>query len=234
MARPRFAGDKTLNEYDWDVMKIIGVCGRKGGSGKTTVAIHLAAELSFRGFKVIFIDCDIQGSATYWAEPGNLPMPVQHMALEDENEVSAWSATVRGMDADFIVLDSPPHIDAALGGVIGVSDITILPATPSGLDLIAAAETIGLIRDFRKTNGGEKPKIMLVPNRVDRRTTSGRELRFALRDLGEETAPELRARTAFVDAFNSGDWVGAYAPNSLARKEISVLTNRVAEMLELL
>ncbi len=59
-------------------MPVIGVIGRKGGSGKTTIAVHLAAVFATQGKNVAVVDADTQGSATYWAEPGHLPMQVVH------------------------------------------------------------------------------------------------------------------------------------------------------------
>ena len=210
------------------MQRVIGVCGRKGGSGKTTVAVHLAAEIATRikarGGTVVLVDCDQQGSATYWSEPGNLPMAVQHMPLESEAQVGEWSRAIRAIQAEVIVLDSPPHLDAALGGVIGLSDVAVVPCGPSGLDLMATAETVGLIREIREARGEGKPKVVLVPNRTDHRTASGRELTGALTDIGELVAPEIRARTAFSDAFNEGQWVGGYAPGSPAHEEMRELT----------
>ncbi len=72
-------------------MPVIGVIGRKGGSGKTTIAVHLAAVFATQGKNVAVVDADTQGSATYWAEPGNLPMPVLHHPLEHAREIQAWS-----------------------------------------------------------------------------------------------------------------------------------------------
>ena len=207
-------------------MRIIGVIGRKGGSGKTTLAVHLAAELSARGERVTLVDADPQGSAAHWAEPGQLPMPVEHRPIGAD--VPAWSRWVRSIHGDgFVVLDSPPHLDSALGAVIGLSHVAVLPCGPSGLDLVATAETVGLVRDIRNQRGAIAPLMILVPNRVDKRTASGRELRTALADMGEPVGPDLHARTAYADSFNAGAWVGAYAPDSPAHREIRVLTDQV-------
>ncbi len=166
-------------------MPVIGVIGRKGGSGKTTIAVHLAAVFATQGKNVALVDADTQGSATYWAEPGHLPMQVVHRPLEHDREILAWSIAVRGIDADLLVLDAPPHLNEALGGVIGLSDLVVIPCGPSGLDLIATGEAVGLVRQIRDERGDGKPAILLVPNRVDRRTTAGRDLAGALKDLGE-------------------------------------------------
>lgn len=213
-------------------MARIGVVGRKGGSGKTTTAIHLAAELSARGRSVVVIDCDIQGSARHWAEPGNLPMPVRHMAIEHDDELPRWAAAVRNAQADFVVLDSPPHLNAAAGAIVGVADAVLVPCGPSGLDLVATGETVNLIREIRVARGGKLPRMMLVPNRVDVRTGTGRELRAALAAMGEAVGPDIRSRTAFSDAFNAGSWVGDYAPHSPAHAETRALADSVLAMLE--
>lgn len=212
-------------------MKIIGVCGRKGGSGKTTTAVHLAAELATRGRSVVVVDCDQQGSAVHWAEPGNLPMAVERMPLENADEIVEWSRAIKALSADVLLLDSPPHLDAALGGVIGLSDLAVVPCGPSGLDLVATAETVALIREIRAARGGKKPKVLLLPNRLDRRTLSGRELAGALADMGEPVGPAIGYRTAVADAFNAGMWVGAYAPESAAHAEFRSLTDHVAQTL---
>jgi chromosome partitioning protein len=214
-------------------MHIIAVAGRKGGSGKSTLAVHLAAELVTRGDAVILVDCDQQGSATHWAEPGHLPMPVEHMPLEHGGDVGKWSRAIRGLRANYLLLDSPPHLDAALGGIIGLSDLAIVPCGPSGLDLLATAETVSLIREIRTARGGLRPLVLLVPNRVDRRTASGRELTKALRAMGEQVAGEIGARTAFSDAFNAGLWVGRYAPGSVAHKEMRSFAKEVLSCLAL-
>lgn len=203
---------------------IISVCGRKGGSGKTTIAIHLAADLASRGASVVLVDCDVQGSASYWAEPGKLPMPVEHMPLESDDQVAAWSKRIRAIKAEHVILDSPPHLNAALGGVIGLSDLAVVPCGPSGLDLIATGETVGLIQEIRQARGNGRPAIVLVPNRTDQRTASGRELATALAAMGQPVGPGIRSRTAFSDAFNIGQWVGEYAPKSKAHEEIRNLS----------
>lgn len=213
-------------------MKIVGVCGRKGGSGKTTTAVHLAAEMKYRGLSTILVDCDTQGSAAHWSRPGHLPMKVEHRPLDADQNIGQWSAGIRALPATHLVLDSPPHLDAALGGVIGLSDVAVIPCGPSGLDLIATAETVELVRKIRDAKGNGMPKILLVPNRIDTRTASGRQLRGALADLGETVAPSLHSRTALADAFNLGVWVGEYAPGTSAHVEVQELAEFVMNLLD--
>ena len=121
-------------------MRVIGVIGRKGGVGKTTVAIHLAAELASARRRVVVVDADMQGSAAYWAEPGNLPVPVVHLPLEGASAVAAWNRDIQTLDADDVVVDGPPHLDAALGGIIGLADVVVVPCGPSAPRSLFPAE----------------------------------------------------------------------------------------------
>ena len=212
-------------------MHVIGVCSRKGGSGKTTTAVHLAAELAARGCSTELVDCDSQASATHWSRPGKLPMPVRSLPLESLDEVDAWSAAIRRLKADYVVIDSPPRFGAALGAVIGLSDMVVIPCGPSGLDLLATEETVGLVREIRQERDGKRPLVLLLPNRTDWRTSSGRELRNALVALGEPVAPELRARAALADAFSTGSWAGCSAAGSPARDDLRALASCALEQL---
>ena len=88
------------------------------------------------------------------------------------------------------------------------------------------------MRETRKARGDGKPVICLVPNRVDQRTGSGRELHAALEEMGEDVAPDIHSRTSLADAFNLGQWVGAYAPNTPAHLETQALASHVIQKLK--
>ena len=205
--------------------RVIAIVGRKGGIGKTTVAVHLAGELAARGRRVHLVDADPQGSAAQWAAPGNLRLPVDHLPVTVEG-LKAWVGQVRKVDAEILILDCPPHLDAALGAAVGLADLALLPCGPSGLDMMAMAEVLAVIRQAREHRAG-KPATLIIPNRVDRRTAEGREIVEELGKLGEPVGPALAYRSAFVRAFNTGDTVGSFAAGSPADTEVKAVADAI-------
>jgi chromosome partitioning protein len=72
---------------------------------------------------------------------------------------------------------------------------------------------------------------MLVPSRVDRRTAVGRRIYMTLERFGLRVGPTIRQRSAHIEAFESGSWIGAHAPTSPAYRDIRVLKDRILELL---
>ena len=73
---------------------------------------------------------------------------------------------------------------------------------------------------------------MLVPSRVDRRTAVGRRIYMTLERFGLKVGPAIPQRSAHVEAFERGAWIGAHAPTSPAYREMRVLKDRVLELLD--
>jgi chromosome partitioning protein len=205
-------------------MRTIAVTQRKGGVGKTTIAICIAAELARRGYDVALVDSDPQRSASQWAEPGNLEFPVYEMALADTS-VSAWAQEVRNIRADLVVIDTAPNA-REMGASVALANLILVPCTPSGLDLDATAQTLAIIGAARARRQ-DRIKVILVPNRLDRRTLEGRQMVEELSEFGEIVAPAIASRSAFVRCFTNGQSVASFMPGDAADKEIQRLTDAV-------
>jgi chromosome partitioning protein len=206
------------------MQRTITVTQRKGGVGKTTIAICIAAELTRRGHDVALVDSDPQRSASQWAEPGNLEFPVYEMALTDTS-VSAWAQEVRNIRAGLVVIDTAPNA-REMGASVALANVILVPCTPSGLDLDATAQTLAIIGAARERRR-DRIKVILVPNRLDRRTLEGQQVVEELSEFGEIVAPPIASRSAFVRCFTSGQSVASFMPGDAADREIQRLTDAV-------
>jgi chromosome partitioning protein len=208
---------------------IIAVTQRKGGVGKTTIAISLAAELCKRNRDVALIDGDPQRSSCAWAAPGNLEFPVYEIPLEDQ-QVSLWVQDVQSVEAEFVVIDVPPN-DRAMGASIALARMVLVPCTPSGLDLEATVRTMEIVNYVRSQRQG-RLNVILVPNRVDGRTLEGQQLGDELIEFGDAVSSPIGDRSAFVRAFMSGYSVANFAKGSAADLEIKELCDLVEDALD--
>lgn len=208
----------------------ITVAQRKGGVGKTTLAVCLAGELCRRGHAVALIDADTQGSASQWAQQGNLKFPVYAAALVDQT-VTAWVDEIfqNTKFYDYVVVDTAPH-EYAVSASVAVSDLVIVPCTPSGLDLNATARTLEIIDMVRARKHGY-PSLILVPNHVDARTREGQQIGVALAGFNEVVSSSIGDRTAFVHAFRAGRTVAEMPDGLAANREIRMLCNFVEKAL---
>lgn len=207
---------------------IVSVANLKGGVGKSTIAINLAGALQSKR-RVVLIDADQQGTAAAWASAGRLPFPVEHMPLEGQREARRLIDRVMSLQADYILIDCPPHVGSATETAIGLSDIVLIPIFSGLADLRATESAVELVRRARHARNDTRglPNCLLIPSRVDRRTLAGREIESALGRFHEPIGPPIHQRAAFIDACTEGLTIGQYAPGSLADQEIEELKRRL-------
>lgn len=209
--------------------KIAAVANLKGGTGKSTIAVNLACELATGGNSVVLVDADEQGTASYWLGHGTFPISLRTALVGDDMQY--WADEMMRLDADYVVIDAPPQLGEATQAIIGIADVILVPALASTADIMATGKALRLVRAAREQRPDSGPKALLVPSRVDRRTISGKEIEAVLHEFGEPVSPMVRQRTAFVDSFSVGQWIGAYARNSDAHTDIQALAAVVRRML---
>ncbi len=209
--------------------KIAAVANLKGGTGKSTIAVNLACELAAGGVSVALVDADEQGTASYWIGRGRYPVTLKTAAVG--SNTNGWATDIAGLAADLVVIDAPPQIGEATRAIVDVADVILVPALASTADIMATGKALNLIRNAREQRADKGPKALLVPSRVDRRTAAGKEIEAVLLEFGEPVAPMVRQRTAFVDCFTAGQWIGAFARNSDAHVDIQTLAAVVRRML---
>ncbi|HUK08084.1 MAG TPA: ParA family protein [Stellaceae bacterium] len=228
---PGYRGDMlaSLNAQGAPVGKIAAVANLKGGTGKSTIAVNLACELAVGGAAVALVDADEQGTATYWVGRGEYPVTLKPAAPGADPGV--WAADIAALASEIVVIDAPPQIGGTTRAIIDIAHVVLIPALASTADIMATGKALALVRAARDRREDKGPKVLLVPSRVDRRTASGKEIEAVLHEFGEPVAPMVRQRTAFVDSFSAGCWIGAYARNSDAHSDIQALAAVVKRML---
>lgn len=128
-------------------MKNIAVIARKGGSGKTTVAVNLAIAAHRRGYAVELADTDPQGSSSevLKARKGDGPLVVQTTgeALHSERHKPAGLVNLR-------VIDTPAAAEDSIGHAIALAQVSVLVVRPTFLDLAATLQTAQILRRLRR------------------------------------------------------------------------------------
>jgi chromosome partitioning protein len=216
---------------------IVSLLNPKGGVGKSTLAVNLARGLQMAGADVVAVDTDPQGSLQDWADirddetyeqalqslsgktaSQRPPMPsvsrvnVRKGKKELRNELKRLDGRV-----DFIVVDGLAKTDRTLGNAAAMSDITIVPMSVSGPDLLATAgfmSTLDEVRSDLKRKYGYEPEIWGVTNRVRHNLRELNHIsdayeRLGLPELmirgGKEPKPlQIAQRTAYHRSFMDG------------------------------
>lgn len=202
----------------------ISVVNQKGGVGKTTLVVHLAAGLARHGGRVLLVDGDPQGSALDWsaAREGEplfsvigLPKPTLH------KEIPALGAAY-----DAVVIDGPPRVNDVARSAILAADLVLIPVQPSPYDVWAAAEIVNLIAESSVYKEGQRAAFVI--NRRIVNTAIGRDVADALAGYKLPVlAASLCQRVAFAESATRGQTVYETNPTGPARDEVDALTEEV-------
>lgn len=177
-------------------MQVIAVASQKGGSGKTTLAGHLAVEAERRGMgPVALIDTDPQGSLADWWNAREAKTPafvetyVSRLAQDLERLREAGTALV--------VVDTPPAITATIVEVVRLADLVVIPVRPSPHDLGAAGATVDIAEQLGKP-------LVFVINAASPRARITSEAVIALSQHGTLAPSIIHHRTDFAASMIDG------------------------------
>lgn len=204
--------------------KIITVAQQKGGAGKTTVTAHIAVALSQKGNRVAVVDIDPQGSLTQWHRIREEALGEGYTGLTFVS-VSGWRVASElsrlEKQADYIVIDSPPHTETEARQPIRKADLVIIPVQPSPTDLWATKATLDLAR-------AERVPVKVVMNRVPANSRLAAAIAAELPELSPTT---LGNRVLFAAALMEGRCATELEPGSVAAKEVKALVSEILEVL---
>ena len=200
--------------------RIITVAQQKGGTGKTTVAAHLAVALLRRGKSVAILDVDPQGSLGQWFEAREQRLGEDATGLRFRT-ASGWGARREARDLardyEFVVVDTPPKSDSEARPAIEAASLVVIPVQPTPVDVWSTDSTLALIARER-VNG------LLVINRVNQRARLAAEMIAAIRGLGCVAAnAQLGNRVSFAASMGQGGTVLELEPRGKAAREVEDL-----------
>jgi chromosome partitioning protein len=198
---------------------LVAIGNQKGGVGKTTIAVHLAAAWIRRHRRVVLVDADPQGSAAAWLQDDRTVEVVRHA----RGGLDTLLETLAGQ-YDAVVVDTPPGLDRPLREAIRVADLLLIPLAPSPVDVRAVRGTLELAQVLR----GRALDVRLILSRVLAGTVLGRTARDGLEPYGVPVARTvLTQRVAVQEAAAMGRSVFDYAPDTLAADEFTALAREI-------
>ena len=172
-------------------MPIIAIVGNKGGAGKTTLCVNLAAGIS-RKHSIVVIDADPQGSSLQWrAIAGdNVSFPVYAPTFSLREQARQYA-----VKNEYILIDCPPSVHASQTlAVLEFADLALIPVQPSPVDLWATVHIEKAIAEAREAN--PDLKALLVINQLESRTTLSKLVREVLNEIALPVADTAIRRRA--------------------------------------
>ena len=197
-------------------MYIVSMLSQKGGTGKTTLSLHLAVASEKAGKRTVVIDLDPQASSAEWKDgrKSDTPVVVPIPATRLPQAVQA----ARDGDADMVLIDTAPHASDVALAAAEAADLVLIPCRAGILDLRAIGTTARTVKLAAK-------KAYVVLNAVPPRASNILDdARAAVAVHGLEVAPvALRQRAAYVHALTAGQTAQEYEPKGKADEEMTKL-----------
>lgn len=197
-------------------MHVIALLSQKGGTGKTTLSLHLAVAAERAGHVAAVIDLDPQASAAGWKDsrPGETPVVVSIPSTRLPQALDL----ARGADAEIVLLDTAPHSSDVALAAAEVADLVLIPCRAGILDLRA----IGATARLAKIAG--KPAFVILNSLPPRASNIIADAREAVAVHGLDVAPiTIQQRAAFGHALTAGQTAQEYEPDGKAAEEMKQL-----------
>ena len=176
---------------------IIAVANSKGGVGKSTLAVHLAAWLSKQGHRVTLADCDTQQSSSQWIREA--APEVKTLCLRDPDDIIN-ELPLLAQDTEYVVADGPGSLAETSRALLLVADTAIVPCKASMLEIRALDAATKVLRQAQKIRSG-MPKAKIVLSMVGKNYRLTQDMREAAAVLKLPITPTfMTLRQIYADA----------------------------------
>lgn len=170
---------------------IVVVANSKGGVGKSTMAVHLAAWLREQGRTVILADCDTQQSSSVWCKEA---MPeVRTEVLRDPDDILDQLPQLAN-EAEFVIADGPGSNTETSRALLLRADFAIVPCKASMLEVRALAQATNVLRQSQSVRSG-RPRAVIVLSMIGKHYRLTKDMKAAAEALKlpiAETAMTLK------------------------------------------
>jgi chromosome partitioning protein len=201
-------------------MKILSLLARKGGAGKTTLAVNLAVAAVRAGRRVLLVDTDPQASATDWRQSRASETP--GLVTCTAAKLAAVLPPARAFGVDLVVVDSRPSAEADTASIAGLSDFVLIPTRPTLLDMRAIAVTVDTVVAARRPAAIVLNAVPAV--REGEEVAQTTEARKMLAAYAVAMSPvTVGHRVAFAHAMQDGRGVSEFEPGGKAAAEVETL-----------
>lgn len=195
-------------------MHVISFVTQKGGSGKTTLAIHCAVAAMQAGARVLLLDLDEQATAEAWYQDreGDTPQLIKIAANDLEKALEAAHAK----KYEWVLMDTPGRDEPGQVAAIRHSHLCVIPCRPSPADMKATPSTVETVKRLGKSAA-------FVLTQTPPRSYRIREAEQGLSVLGMVCPIHIVMRNAYQDAQGAGLGVTEFEPEGKAAEEIRAL-----------
>lgn len=206
-------------------MKSVALLSHKGGTGKTTMSLHLGVAAALANYLTAIIDLDPQASATEWGDSREAETPA--VVSAQASRLAQVMQTAQAGGVDIVLIDTAPLSETTALAAARAADLILVPCRPAILDLRAIKAT----RDLVKL--ADTPAFVVL-NAVPPRGTLDQEARQAVALHGLETAPmHWVQRNAFMNSLKDGLTAQEAEPRGKAAQEVAALFDWVCTRVNL-
>ena len=196
---------------------VVTISSRKGGCGKTVLAMILAATLAEEGADVALLDADPNHAAHRWASETSRP-PLRTYAEADAERLAELLPTLAERH-ELLIVDTAGFGNQAATVAAAAADLVLVPVTPGEGDLTEAQRTVAYVAGLGRSTRRTIP-VRVVANRIRRATTLSRHV---LAELGTLGLPRLQTVLSEAVAYGEIGFSGVLPGEGMPAAEIAAL-----------